>query len=211
MTIETVRTQEVHFGPREIQHIPLNKIVVLEQVRKTYDKSALDELADSMVVDPDVDKRSAVESETFNLHNPVEVAELDYMAAVAFLEDYAEHYKIPQDERVAAHQLFLEGSDTAYVLYAGHRRRLAVMQLVDRFEIDPQATTIAATVSKNISFATALQRQLTENIHERPPVEEEARAIGLYYDDLCRQAGQKISIRLLREQLVLARQKSAMR
>lgn len=192
----------VYFGPRTLGVVRLSDINELQQVRTSYNPEGIAELADSMIVDPEVEHDpQAIADEAFNLSNPVIVAYFpkDSQSELqSFLEDHASMYS--QDTQHASQLVAAEDGSTT-LLIGGHRRKRALYQLAERCGIQPSRMEVAANVHENISFAEALRLQLSENVHERPPVQDEARAIERFYQDVVRQHGTEPSIKQFAVQL----------
>jgi hypothetical protein len=191
--LQKMRENEpVHFGPRTVREIPLSAVYELKQVRSEYSPASLQELATSMIIAEDLHERSEpVTSDDFDLSNPITVAYLDEAMARRYIADHAEHYQVAPTpvERV------LNEEGMATLLIAGHRRKRSLEMLTDRFGMDADDITVSASVRENISFADALGLQLRENIHERPPVHDEARAIERFYRDVTEKQGERVPIK----------------
>lgn len=192
-------TRQVHFGPRALQVVPLTAVHELQQVRTSYDPEGINELATSMVLNPDIEQDAdLVATDAFDLNTPVMVAHFtNKLAARRYIHDYTEHYGV---DSVDLDNL-TEDDGTVKFLIAGHRRKRALYQLADRFNIDPDDITVSASVYEDPSFAEALRLQLSENVHERPPVQDEARAIERFYRDVVKQQGTPPPIREFASQL----------
>lgn len=195
---ERVATR-VHFGPRALQEVPLTAVHELQQVRTSYDPEGINELATSMVLNPEIEQDAdLVATDAFDLNTPIMVAHFsNELAARRYIHDYAAHYGVdPVDI-----DSLIEDDGTVKFLIAGHRRKRALYQLADRFNIDPDDITVSASVYEDPSFAEALRLQLSENVHERPPVQDEARAIERFYRDVVSQQGTPPPIREFASQL----------
>lgn len=191
----------IYFGPRKLGSVRLSDVQELQQVRTTYDPGGIDELATSMIFDADIAADpDAISSEAFNLNNPIIVARFspdDELALQRFIHDHAAHYDVAQPGSLGSSTE--DGSTT--ILIGGHRRKRSLYQLAERFSIDPTQMDIAASIHENISFAEALRLQLAENVHERPPVQDEARAIERFYRDVVRQRGAAPTVKEFAAQL----------
>lgn len=189
-------TERVKFGPGELSTVSLNSVVILPQVRQTFSREGIAELADSIVLGDasylDVEPTSAA----FALNNPIITASFtDIAAACRYVMDHADHYEI--EPTLTFDQLADRFVDDGVVtvLIAGNRRVLAVSELANRFGINRDDIDLSAVSHENISFADGLGLQLRENVYERPPVYDEARAIERFYRDIVKQTGKKPPLR----------------
>ncbi len=195
--IDTKSTERVKFGPGELSTVSLNSVLILPQVRQTFSKEGIDELADSIVLDKTSYLESEVTSAAFSLNNPIIIASFtDLSHAHRYIMDHADHYDIePQVSFDELADRFTGNETSLSILIAGNRRVLAVMELASRFGIDQDTIDLSAVAHENISFADGLGLQLRENVYERPPVHDEARAIERFYRDIEKQTGKKPVLR----------------
>lgn len=170
----------VEFGPKHIETVKDALINELPQVRQKYDPEDIDELASSMVIaskDPGEEKTA---DGLFDMINPLLVGRHDRASARKYVRDYSDFNQLSSKHRVDASD-FMWHQRSALVLIAGHRRRRAIGQLGERFDIPIENREIAADVRDNISFDEGLALQTRENIYSRPPAHDEARVIGQLY------------------------------
>lgn len=176
--VQTTR-KEIYFGPQTLQKVPLVGLRELQQVRTAYDPAGIEELATSMVLEADLDKHpERITSEAFNLNNPIIVARLDEGAAWRYVDEHAKYYGIDDPQDVSP---MLNQDGMLELVVGGHRRTRALHVIAKRCQIDPADILVAANVHENISFEEGMGLQLRENVYERPPVHDEARAIELFY------------------------------
>jgi len=180
----------VYFGPKYLNYVPLTAINELPQVRAKYDQDSLNELATSIVVDASVEGHAEdVTSAAFDLIKPITVGRHDRASARRYINDHAEYYRIARKDRVSVSDMVPMDDNSRIISIAGHRRKRAIQLLLGRFEIGPEDAMVAADERWNVSFAQAQGLQLRENVYDRPPAQDEARAIDLFYRDIVRRTG----------------------
>lgn len=156
----------VEFGPKNTAPVPLPAINEIEQIRKTYDKQAITELATSIVHEEDGNTR-------FDMYNP--------LLAVCLTPEEAEQY-------LKEHAAFHEGSQSIdsltpdhdgnyIILISGHRRKRAIEQLLDQHDIKPECILVNVNLRRGITFEEALVAQVRENTHEKVSPTETAKYI----------------------------------
>lgn len=178
-------TAPIRFGPTHLDYVPIAVINELPQVRTKYKEDDLEDLATAIINNPDIDGNTgAVTTDDFDLLNPLKLGRHEPASAKKYLKDHGDYYKIPSKQRVAFDDLAKMEDGSTVISIAGHRRKRAIAMLLRRLEINPGDVEIAADVRWNLNFVEAQAMQLRENVYERPPVQDEARAIALFYEDL---------------------------
>ena len=173
----------IRFGPSHVDYVPITAINELPQVRVAYNREALDELATAIVNNPDIDADTP-ETEDFDLLHPLNLGRHDAASAKRYIKDHGDYYGIPSAKRSDAGSLVAMEDGSKIISIAGHRRKRAIAVLMGRYDIDPLDVQVAADVRWNIGFAEAQGMQLRENVYDRPPAQDEARAIALFYQDI---------------------------
>jgi len=199
-------------GPDEPVYLHPSALNEVAQVRQSYDAERIEELARSMVKGdmPEGLELSALSegelAAKLVLIHPLSVARFSTLEiAQEYLDAHARHYGL--DIPRAAESLELNEDGYYYLLIAGHRRKRAIKLLQDKFEIPDDRLKIATNVYDDIGFDEALGLQLRENVHERPPIDEEARAIERYYKYLTERLGQPPTIPRLAGELGIGESK----
>lgn len=155
------------FGARELQFVPFAQLEFLTQTRQTYLEEDLRALEDSINVD---------ESGRYNLLHPLQVARLDRDHYRAYLIEHARFFQLPIPEFPD------ESADTLHhVVIAGHRRGIVIGRIGEREGLTPELMLVIARIRTNVTFDEALRDQIRENVHEKPPVYEEAVVAARYY------------------------------
>lgn len=186
------RDTPIRIGPTNLEFVSLARINVLPQIRQEYDKDALEELANSILtgdlsLDAITDEQKAeVSSAAFDLENPLNMGRHDDLSLKRFIRDHGDYYQIPSAERVTPDSLIRLDDGRTMIANAGHRRRLASQVLAKAFEVDEEDFEIASSVYDNITFDDALMKQSRENVYDRPPAQDEAKAIGRLYRNMLR-------------------------
>lgn len=202
-TGELPRTvREVHFGPNQLGSVPIPYINELKQVRQSYDPDALGDLATSIVADEEKALSDEADIDgAFELSTPVIINRFDNeRQAEKYYYDHASHYQIKNPE-CFERENYIAPDGYYYFLVDGHRRLRATKIVAQRSGIDIEHMSIAATIHDNLTFAEALGYQLRSNISQRPPAQDEARAIALCYDDLTRNGQSTPNIKEFASQL----------
>jgi len=174
----------VEFGHIRAERINLTDINEFTQTRQTYDPEAISELAESMRF---TDARG---ERQFELINDLLVAKLDDEELASFIRDHEDFY----DHQADISQMTRAEDGAWYVLISGHRRRRAIELNCRQDSIEFQNVLVACSVKPGITFEDALILQLRENVHLRPSVFDEAKAIERYYRLRSRRQGSALTI-----------------
>jgi hypothetical protein len=188
----------IDFGPKQLEYVPYGAINELRQVRTHYDKDAIAELATAI---QSGEGNGIIDSDTFNLANPIISGLHSQRSARRFIQEHGEYYRIATKDRTDYQDLIPINADSAHILIAGHRRRRAVGHLLQQLNIDPGMARIAGNIYPDIEFGQAIGLQLRENVYERPSPQDEARAIDLSYRYQQEKHGVAPNVRLLAKEL----------
>ena len=190
------KKEPIRFGPQNLEYVPLDAINELPQVRTSYNSASLEELATAIIVDSHFEEDAHdVTSESFDLISPLTVGRHSRASAARYIADHGDYYKIPEEDRLQLRELVWNDDGNTIISISGHRRKRAIGILLERFEIETDEALVSAHVKNNISFAEAQGLQLRENVYDRPPAQDEARAIDLFYRDIQRRTGSAPSIK----------------
>ncbi len=160
-------------GSETAVSVPYTSLNLLQQTRTHYDQDSLQELADSMIVRDDeglITGLSLLQSPQFAVFDSSDEA----ATYLADLNIYHGTSYTPDDLH------WVDGS--ARVAVFGHRRTIALGMAAAEAGIPIETIYPRIFELRNISFDEALVRQLLENVHERPSLQDEADAIHKYYE-----------------------------
>jgi hypothetical protein len=195
----------IEVGPGDLVFLPLSAINEVAQVRQSYDPDGIRELARAMVqgeMPEGLEREMLTDEEISNrlvLLHPLTLGRFSSTdKAQTYLDDHAAHYGI--DIPRAAESLEPADDGFYYLLITGHRRKRALQYLQNEFDIEDNTLRIANRAFDDIAFGEALGHQLRENVHDRPLVVDEARAIERYYNHLVK-LGQFVSYKKLANEL----------
>lgn len=195
MAQEKINKDPILFGPIHMEYVPLAAINELSQVRTSYNSEALQDLATSIINNPTIeDHPEAISSRDFDLLNPLKVGRHTKKSAARYIQAHGDYYEISVQDRQNVDDLTPLDDDTAIISIAGHRRKRAITLLMRQFNLDPSEVFVAADVRQEIRFVDAQAMQLRENVYDRPPAQDEARAISLFYEDIMHRTGATPSI-----------------
>lgn len=156
----------VEFGPKNTAPVPLPVINEIEQIRKTYDKQAITELATSIVHEEDGNT-------WFDMYNPLLAACLTPEEARQYLKEHAAFHEGSQ----SIDNLTPDDDGNYVILISGHRRKRAIEQLLSQHDIAPECTLVNVNLRRGITFEEALVAQVRENTHEKVSPTETAKYI----------------------------------
>lgn len=197
----TPRADRIQFGPIHADYVAFTSINELPQVRTSYGEEALSDLSTAIIHNPEIEHATELKSDDFELLSPIKVGRHDAVSAKRYIRDHADYFQIPKKAQIDTNELVSDGEGGTIISIAGHRRKRAIQTLMQRFAIPAEQVAIAADIRQNISFADAMGMQLRENVYERPAVQDEARAIDLFYRSIKNRDGAAPSIAEFSQQL----------
>ena len=156
----------VEFGPKNTAPVPLSAINEIEQIRKTYDKQAITELATSIVHEEDGNT-------WFDMYNPLLATYLTPDETRQYLKEHAAFHKGSQ----SIDDLTPDDDGNYVILISGHRRKRAIEQLLSQHGIAPECALVNVNLRRGITFEEALIAQVRENTHEKVSPTETAKYI----------------------------------
>lgn len=174
-------------GPKEPEPLCLAEINAVTQTRQAYDPDGIDELAQSMLKR---DKDHVIID--LKLINAPLIGRFTKDTATAYIDDLNDLFGTSHivDELTPT-------QDGRYlIVIAGHRRSLALARAAELAGGTPAELFVRAVVVDDVEFAEAFKDQTIENIHDRPPAQDEAEAIAKYCEFRQRKNadGQRISV-----------------
>lgn len=174
----------VEFGNITSEWVRLDEINRLAQTRQNYDPEALQELADSMLIQ---NENGILQ---FELIHDLTVAEFNDKEFENFLKDHEDFY----DKEVDRSNLKRSEDGSWRIVIAGHRRSLAAELNCRNANVPTSEAFVKASIKNGISFEEALVLQLRENVHLRPPAIDEAKQIDRYFRLRSRREGSRPTI-----------------
>lgn len=159
-------------GPKQPELVCLADFNALTQTRQSYDPEAIDELAQSMI---ECDSATGVVTGLKLINAPL-VGRFSKEALANYIDDLNDLFETSH----SVDQLTPTSDGSYLVLIAGHRRSLALNRAVEIAGGTSRDLLVRTVVVDNISFADAFKDQTIENIHDRPPAQDEAEAIAKY-------------------------------
>jgi len=159
-------------GPESLFWVPYGSVTQLPQQRTEIDAEALDGLKSALTVTGE-DGRVGID-----LLHPPTINVLDSRTqARQYVKDLNDCWRL--DHPVTAIKPFGEAEGRIYpAQVAGHRRMLAIGQLLVEQSHDPEQTDVLTSVHYGLDFMSALDIQYRENRHQQLSPWQDARAIA---------------------------------
>lgn len=179
-SVETLFTPEfskgIHFTTvGERRDLVLADLNILPQTRSVYTQEGIEELATS------IERVAPGGSVTYELINEPTVLMYDDIDSLRrFLDNYNAFHSLA----VTLDELKVSTDGDVQIVDAGHRRDKAMEFLCNQNGAPLELSTVPCKVLVNPSFFDALSLQLRENVYERPPLYDEARAIAKHFEQL---------------------------
>lgn len=167
-------------GPKEPEPVRLSELNALTQTRQAYDPEGIDELAQSML---ERDENGVITG--LKLINAPLVGRFAKESAEAYVNDLNDLFETSH----TVDDLTPATDGNYFILVAGHRRTLALSRAVKLAGGTADELFVRTVVADDISFAEAFKDQTIENIHDRPPMQDEAEAIAKYCEFRRRSSG----------------------
>jgi len=173
--------ERIEVGPANLNFVQLSSVHELTQIRQEYDEKGIEELARSIVTNPEELRRAAQArdyasiSQALDLSHPLILNKLDSDHLSVYISDHAQYYDTGEPEYIPR-----EGQDVL-VLISGHRRRRALELIAKEYDFDLDRLYVGSTIHENLSLHEAQRKQYAENISQRPPAVDEAKVISNYY------------------------------
>lgn len=173
----------IEFGPKNTEPVPLSCINELEQIRKTYDPQAIEDLARSMK-----HENSETGEISFDMYNPPLTAYLSYEEAKEYLSQHAAFYGSSR----TIDEIVPDRYGNYVILISGHRRKRAIEFLMDgNGGVSPDQVNVNVNLRRGITFEEALIAQIRENTYEKVSPVETAKNIEQLYIYLRDRTGKK--------------------
>jgi hypothetical protein len=159
-------------GPESLFWVPYGSVTQLPQQRTEIDADALDGLKSALTVTGEGDRVSID-----LLHPPTINVIRSRAQARQYVRDLNDCWRL--DHPVSAIKPFGEVEGIIYpAQIAGHRRMLAIGQLLVEQSHDPEKTDVLTSVHYGLDFMSALDIQYRENRHQQLSPWQDARAIA---------------------------------
>lgn len=177
----------IEFGPKNTEPVSLSHINELEQIRKTYDQEAIEDLARSMT-----HENSETGEISFDMYNPLLAAYLTREEAEEYVAQHAAFYGSSR----SIHELIPDQHGNYVILISGHRRKRAIEFIMqENGGVTPDQINVNVNLRRGITFEEALIAQIRENTYEKVSPVETAKNIEQLYIYLLNKTGKKPTYR----------------
>lgn len=172
-------------GPKHLYWIPLNAPTLLAQQRTEYNPEQMQQLKDAIIIE-DVDDRTkiSVDQNTLDDIELIHPPTINIFSSRTKSREYVRNLRecfeldIPLDS-IKPYEI--GGSNVYAAVIAGHRRTIAIREIVKERDIDSDKVDVLYSVHEDLDFYSAIDLQYRENKQSPLTTWQDARAISSRY------------------------------